>query len=80
METKIFEYKSTGLTHQDAEHFFKFIIMNRFNEENNRSYQWCKFEGMRIIVKTLEPSIIDFVKLTLKDVIETNTGYKYELI
>ena len=78
--TKIFEYKSTGVKHFEENQFFQFVVKSRFNEQNNRSYQWCKFDGLKIIVQTLEPSIIDFVKLTLTSVIETNNGHKWELI
>jgi hypothetical protein len=77
---QIFEYKSTGKKHEEENQFFQFIVKSRFSEQGNRSLQWCKFEGLKIIVDTLEPSIIDFVKLILKDSIDTNTGYKYELV
>jgi hypothetical protein len=77
---QIFEYKSTGKKHEEENRFFQFIVKSRFSEQGNRSLQWCKFEGLKIIVDTLEPSIIDFVKLILKDSVETNTGYKYELV
>jgi hypothetical protein len=80
MTTKVFEYQSTGLKHNEEDKFFQFVVRSRFNEQNNRSLQWCRFDGLKVIVETLEPSIVDFVKLTLKNTIETNTGYKYELV
>jgi hypothetical protein len=80
METiKIFRYKSIGRKHENEVDFFKFVIQSKFNDESNRSLQWCKFEGMNIICKSLEPSIIDFVELILVDIIETSTGYKWKL-
>jgi hypothetical protein len=78
--TQIFEYKSTGVKHEEESNFFKFVVKNRFYEQNNRSLQWCRFDGLKIIVETFEPSIVDFVKLTLKDVIETNNGHRWELV
>ena len=77
---QIFEYKSTGVKHNEEHQFFEFIVKNRFREQNNRSLQWCRFDGLKIIVETLEPSIVDFVKLTLKNVIETSSGHKWELV
>jgi hypothetical protein len=77
--TKSFEYKSTGLKHEEENQFFQFLVKSRFYEENNRSFQWCRFEGLKVIVETLEPSIVDFVKLTLKNTIETSSGHRYEL-
>jgi hypothetical protein len=79
MKTVIFEYKSTGVKHKEENQFFEFVVKNRFREQNNRSLQWCTFEGLKIILDTLEPAIIGFVKLTLVDVIETNNGHKWEL-
>lgn len=78
--TQIFEYKSTGVKHKEESQFFAFVVKSRFNEQNNRSLQWCRFDGLKIIVETLEPSIIDFVKLTLNNVIETSNGHKWELV
>lgn len=78
--TQVFEYKSVGVKHKEEEQFFQFVVRSRFNEQNNRSLQWCRFDGLKIIVETLEPSIVDFVKLTLKNTIETNSGHKYQLI
>jgi hypothetical protein len=78
--TTIFEYKSVGLKHIEEEQFFQFIVKSKFSEDGNRSLQWCKFDSLKIIVETLEPSIIDFVKLTLKNTIETNSGYKFILV
>ena len=80
MEAKVFEYKSTGIKHKEEEHFFQFVVKSRFNDQNNRALQWCRFDGLKVIVETLEPSIVDFVKLTLKSVIKTDRGHKYELI
>ena len=80
MTTKIFSYKSTGIQHSEENQFFHFLVKNIFAENRNRSVQWCKFEGLNIIVETLEPSIIDFVKLSIPEIIETSSGYKYELI
>jgi hypothetical protein len=80
MTTKVFEYKSTGVQHSEENEFFKFVVRSRFNEQSNRSIQWCRFDGLKVIVETLEPSIIDFVKLTLKEVIETPNGHKFELV
>jgi hypothetical protein len=77
---QIFEYKSTGLKHDEDIQFFKFVVKSKFNDENNRSIQWCRFDGLKVIVESLEPSIVDFVKLTLVDVIETSNGHKWELI
>ena len=78
--TQIFEYKSTGIKHKEETQFFEFVVKSRFKEQTNRSLQWCRFDGLKIIVKTLEPSIVDFVKLTLKNVIETSNGHKWELV
>ena len=80
MTTKIFSYKSTGVKHPEESQFFHFLVKNLFAEAGNRSLQWCRFEELNIIVETLEPSIIDFVKLSLSEIIETSSGYKYELI
>lgn len=80
MTTKTFTYKSTGVKHQEEIQFFQFVVKQKFNDENNRSIQWCKFDGFSIIVETLEPSIVEFVLLTLTDVIETSNGHKFELI
>ncbi|MFN4083961.1 MAG: hypothetical protein ACK4K9_10040 [Bacteroidia bacterium] len=78
---KVFEYRSTGKKYNgDEHHFFQFVVKQNFFDEKNRSIQWCRFEGFKVIVETLEPSIVEFVKLTLKPVIETKTGYKWELI
>lgn len=76
----IFEYRSVGVKHQEENLFFQFVVKSRFAEQNNRSLQWCRFDGLKIIVETLEPSIIDFVKLTLVDVLETSNGHKWELV
>lgn len=78
--TKIFEYQSTGVKHKEENQFFQFVVKCRFNEQNNRALQWCRFDGLKIIVETLEPSIVDFVKLTLKDTIETGNGHRWELM
>ena len=78
--TQVFEYKSTGVKHKEENQFFQFVVKSRFYEQNNRSLQWCRFDGLKIIVETLEPSIVDFVKLTLKNVIETSNGHKWELV
>lgn len=80
MKTKIFNYKSTGIKHTEEDGFFEFVVKSKFNEEGNRSLQWCKFDGLSIIVETFEPSIIDFVGITLKDVIETRSGHRWELV
>ncbi len=77
---QIFNYKSTGVKHKEEAQFFEFVVKSRFNEQNNRSLQWCRFDGLKIICETIEPSIIDFVKLTLKCVIETSNGHKWELV
>ena len=77
---QIFNYKSTGLRHKEEAQFFEFIVKKRFNEQNNPSVQWCRFDGLKIVCETNEPSIIDSVKLTLKDVIETSNGHKWELV
>jgi len=39
-----------------------------------------RFDGLKIICETNEPSIIDSVKLTLKGVIDTSNGHKWELV
>lgn len=80
MAIRIFEYRSVGVKHPEENRFFQFIVKSRFHEQNNRSLQWCGFDGLKVIVETLEPSIIDFVKLTLVDVIETSNGHKWELV
>ena len=78
--TQVFEYKSTGVKHKEEINFFQFVVKSRFNEQNNRSLQWCRFDGLKIFVETLEPSIVDYVKLTLKNVIQTSNGHKWELV
>ena len=78
--TQVFEYKSTGVKHKEENQFFQFVVKSRFNEQNNRSLQWCRFDGLKIIVETLEPSIVNFVQLTLKNVIETSNGHRWELV
>jgi len=77
---QIFNFKSTGLRHKEESQFFEFIVKKRFNEQNNRSVQWCRFDGLKIICETSQPSIIDSVKLTLKGVIDTSNGHKWELV
>jgi hypothetical protein len=80
MATRIFEYKSTGVKHKEENQFFQFVVKSRFAEQNNRSLQWCTFDGLKVIVETIEPSIVGFVKLTLVNVIETSNGHKWELV
>ena len=78
--TYTFEYTSTGVKHQQENQFFQFIIKSKFQEDKNRSLAWCRFEGLKVIVETLEPSIVDHVKLTLVKSIQTTNGHKYQLI
>lgn len=80
MATQTFHYKSIGVKHNEENEFFQFIVKQKFSNENNRSLQWCKFDGLSIICETIEPSIIDFVKLTLTDIIATKMGHKFQLI
>jgi len=76
-----FQFQSTGTKHDDEIGFFRFLVRQRFQEESNRAIQWCEFDGLSIVVTTLEPSIIDFVAHALRQPITTATGgYVYELI
>ena len=78
--TKTFEYRSTGVIHEEEAQFFAFVVRQRFTQDNNRAIQWCRFDGLKIHVDTLEPSVVDLVSITLKDVIETNGGHRWELV
>lgn len=80
MATRIFEYRSTGKKHEDEAYFFKFIVRNKFQNEDNNAYQWCAFKGTTVIVEALEPEIIDFARLVLTDTIESNSGHRWELV
>lgn len=79
MALATFRFKSTGLKHADEAGFFAFLVKQQFNIKSNRSIQWCKFDGLSVTVEALEPEIIDFVSIGLGQVVETKTGYKYEL-
>jgi hypothetical protein len=80
MATAIFHYKSIGKNHPEESDFFKFLIRQQFSYDNNRAYNWCEFDGLKVICSALEPSVIDFAKQSLIDFIETDSGYRYELV
>lgn len=79
MTTKVFQFKSVGKKHDEENSFFKFLVNQKFSLEGSRVIQWCKFDGLKVIVEALEPQIIEWAENTLGNCIETNTGYKFDL-
>lgn len=77
---KVFRFKSVGKKHEDESGFFKFLVRQEFALEGSRVIQWCKFDGLNVIVEALEPEIIEWAETTLGKCIETSTGYKYGLL
>lgn len=80
MTKKVFQFKSVGKKHYDENEFFKFLVRQKFTLESSKVIQWCEFDGLNVIVESLEPQIIHWAEDTLGKSIETTTGYKFTLL
>lgn len=80
MNKHIFKFESIGLVHSDPAGFFRFLVIQRFSQDSNRSLQWCDFDGLNLIVTTLEPGVIGFVAQSLKAPLKTKAGHDFRLI
>jgi hypothetical protein len=78
MNRKTFHFKSIGISHSNEVDFFKFLVNQHFNNLGSKLIQWCKFDGLYIIVESIEVDIINMFDNELGQTIQTDTGYIYK--
>ena len=76
----VLQFTNTGKAHNDETGFFKFLVEQKLSLSGSRVIQWCRFEGLKVIIEALEPEVIKWAESTIGQTVETETGYKFSLV
>jgi hypothetical protein len=75
----VLEFESIGRKHQNENGFFAFLVREKFSNVNSRVIQWCTIKDLTVTIEALTDQVVEWGMQTLKNGLETETGYRYVL-